>query len=170
MRVTPEGISFAFPRWPAFHLVSSEMDSSYAKLVFLLYVCAGAVQFFACNHVETRKGKGERDYILFHLPEFFFVVLNDDRIFTAHTQIAITDAPRFPWRGVMIDVSRHFLPLELVKRILDSMAALRLNTLHMHLADDQGFRVRLDSIEGSLRSLCLSSFICLGFVFPWKRD
>ena len=50
-------------------------------------------------------------------------------------------SPRFPWRGLMIDVSRHWMPLEVVKRNLDAMAAVKLNVFHWHLSDDQGFRV-----------------------------
>ena len=53
----------------------------------------------------------------------------------------IHDTPRFPWRGLMIDVSRHFMPLDQLERQIDGMAAVKLNVLHMHLSDDQGFRV-----------------------------
>jgi len=56
-------------------------------------------------------------------------------------EIAIYDEPRFPWRGLMIDSSRHFMPVGMVKRNLDGMAAVKLNVLHWHLVDDQGFRV-----------------------------
>src|SRR5579863_9873408 len=55
--------------------------------------------------------------------------------------LAIHDQPRFAWRGTMIDVSRHFIPLEVLKRNLDGMAAVKMNVLHWHLSDDQGFRV-----------------------------
>jgi hexosaminidase len=55
--------------------------------------------------------------------------------------VTIEDRPRFPWRGLLIDVSRHFMPVEVVKRNLDGMEALKLNVLHWHLSDDQGFRV-----------------------------
>ncbi|NNG15518.1 MAG: family 20 glycosylhydrolase [Gemmatimonadales bacterium] len=53
----------------------------------------------------------------------------------------IRDAPRFPWRGLLIDVSRHWMPVEVIKRNLDAMAAVKLNVLHWHLSEDQGFRV-----------------------------
>jgi len=53
----------------------------------------------------------------------------------------IEDRPRFPWRGLMLDCSRHFMPLEVVERNLDAMAAVKLNVFHWHLSDDQGFRV-----------------------------
>ena len=55
--------------------------------------------------------------------------------------LTIVDRPRFPWRGLMIDVGRHFMPLEVVKRNLDGMAAVKLNVLHWHLSENQGFRV-----------------------------
>ena len=55
--------------------------------------------------------------------------------------VVIEDKPRFPWRGLHIDVSRHWMPLEVVKRNLDGMAAVKLNVFHWHLSDDQGFRI-----------------------------
>ncbi len=55
--------------------------------------------------------------------------------------VVIDDHPRFPWRGLMMDVSRHFMPVEVIKRNLDGMEALKFNVLHWHLSDDQGFRV-----------------------------
>jgi len=55
--------------------------------------------------------------------------------------IHIEDAPRFPWRGLMLDSSRHWMPVEVVKRNLDAMADVKLNVFHWHLSDDQGFRV-----------------------------
>ncbi|AHM63273.1 beta-N-acetylhexosaminidase [Flammeovirgaceae bacterium 311] len=55
--------------------------------------------------------------------------------------VEIEDSPRFPWRGLMIDVARHFQPMEVIKRNLDGMAAVKMNVLHLHLTDDQGFRV-----------------------------
>ena len=54
--------------------------------------------------------------------------------------VSIDDAPRFPWRGLMIDVSRHFEPVAMVERTLDGMAVAKLNVFHWHLSDDQGFR------------------------------
>jgi hexosaminidase len=55
--------------------------------------------------------------------------------------LAIQDKPRFPWRGLMIDVGRHFIPLDVLKRNLDGMAAVKLNVFHWHLSENQGFRV-----------------------------
>jgi hexosaminidase len=55
--------------------------------------------------------------------------------------ITIQDQPRFPWRGLLIDTGRHFEPMEVLKRNIDGMAAVKLNVLHWHITEDQGFRV-----------------------------
>jgi hexosaminidase len=55
--------------------------------------------------------------------------------------VDIRDQPRFPWRGLSLDVSRHFIPVDEVERTIDGLAAVKLNVLHWHLSDDQGFRV-----------------------------
>src|SRR6267378_2997840 len=52
----------------------------------------------------------------------------------------IEDRPRFPWRGLMIDSGRHFIPLDVIKRNLDGMEAVKMNVFHWHLSDNQGFR------------------------------
>ena len=56
--------------------------------------------------------------------------------------VHIEDAPRFPWRGLLVDAGRHFEPVEVIERTLDGMAAVKLNVLHWHLSEDQGFRVQ----------------------------
>ena len=60
--------------------------------------------------------------------------------------LKIVDEPRFPWRGLMIDVARHFMPMDVIKRNIDGMAAVKLNVLHLHLSDDQGFRLESKSL------------------------
>lgn len=55
--------------------------------------------------------------------------------------VIIHDKPRFPWRGLLIDSCRHFMPIEVIKRNLDGMAAVKMNVLHWHLSEDQGFRI-----------------------------
>lgn len=55
--------------------------------------------------------------------------------------VTVQDAPRFAWRGLLLDVALHFMPVDVVKRTLDGMAAVKMNVLHLHLCNDQGFRV-----------------------------
>lgn len=54
--------------------------------------------------------------------------------------VTIEDAPRFGWRGLMMDVARHYQPIESIYAVVDQMASVKLNTLHLHLTDDQGWR------------------------------
>ncbi|MDQ3801565.1 MAG: family 20 glycosylhydrolase [Acidobacteriota bacterium] len=73
--------------------------------------------------------------------ETFLQLLEGDRDGFYFPAVSISDRPRFPWRGLMIDSARHFQPMEVLKRNLDAMAAVKLNVLHWHLTEDQGFRV-----------------------------
>ncbi|WP_375138124.1 beta-N-acetylhexosaminidase [Streptomyces sp. Act143] len=57
----------------------------------------------------------------------------------------ITDSPRYGWRGAMLDVSRHFFTVDQVKRYIDQLALYKVNKLHLHLSDDQGWRIAIDS-------------------------
>ena len=59
--------------------------------------------------------------------------------------VVIQDAPRYPWRGLSLDVARHFLSVDLVKAVLSTMSDYKLNVLHLHLTDDQGWRIDLPS-------------------------
>ncbi len=59
--------------------------------------------------------------------------------------VRIVDRPRYAWRGAMLDVARHFLPADDVKRYIDAMALHKLNRLHLHLSDDQGWRIEIAS-------------------------
>ena len=56
--------------------------------------------------------------------------------------VFIQDQPRFPWRGLMLDCSRHFEPISVIKQTLQAMAAVKMNVFHWHLSDDQGFRMQ----------------------------
>jgi hexosaminidase len=73
--------------------------------------------------------------------ETFLQLLQADRDGYYLPAIKIQDQPRFPWRGLLIDVGRHYEPMEVLKRNLDAMAAVKLNVFHWHLTEDQGFRV-----------------------------
>jgi len=73
--------------------------------------------------------------------ETFLQLLDGDREGHFVPAVSIRDKPRFPWRGLLIDVARHYEPLEVLKRNLDAMAAVKLNVLHWHLTENQGFRI-----------------------------
>ena len=57
--------------------------------------------------------------------------------------VSVVDVPRFPWRGMHLDVCRHFFPVEFVKRYIDILAMHKINTFHWHLTDDQGWRIEI---------------------------
>jgi hexosaminidase len=59
--------------------------------------------------------------------------------------VRIADAPAFAWRGVMLDVARHFMPKDFILRLVDALELHRMNMLHLHLTDDQGWRVQIDA-------------------------
>jgi hexosaminidase len=73
--------------------------------------------------------------------ETFLQLVEGDRDGYFVPAVQIQDAPRFRWRGLLIDVGRHYEPLEVLKRNLDAMAAVKLNVFHWHLTEDQGFRI-----------------------------
>jgi len=89
--------------------------------------------------------KAETDIGALRGLETFLQLLSVDEKGYYFPAVVINDAPRFPWRGLLIDVSRHFMPVEVIKRNLDGMAAVKMNVFHWHLADDQGFRVECQS-------------------------
>jgi hexosaminidase len=87
-------------------------------------------------HLEAANPLG----ILHGLQTFLQLVQVTPRGFTVPV-VTIDDQPRFPWRGLMLDVGRHFMPLDVVYRTLDGMEAVKLNVFHWHLSENQGFRV-----------------------------
>src|ERR1044071_10526301 len=73
--------------------------------------------------------------------ETLLQLLDADRSGYFFPGVEIEDQPRFPRRGLLIDVARHFQTMEVLKRNLDAMAAVKMNVFHWHLTEDQGFRV-----------------------------
>ena len=71
-------------------------------------------------------------------------------------QLEIIDRPRFEWRGLLIDVARSFININALRRVLDGMAFLKLNVLHLHLSDDQGFRFRSEAFPELASMECYS--------------
>jgi hexosaminidase len=68
-------------------------------------------------------------------------LVNQDRSGFFIPAVHVEDRPRFAWRGLLLDVTSHWMPLDVIKRNLDAMSAVKLNVFHWHLSDDQGFRV-----------------------------
>ena len=95
-----------------------------------LAVTAAHVELTAANALGVLHGLQTFLQLVHITPEGFAVPV-----------VTIDDQPRFPWRGLMIDVGRHFMPLPVIKRNLDGMEAVKLNVFHWHLSDDQGFRI-----------------------------
>jgi hexosaminidase len=82
---------------------------------------------------------------LFYGVQTLAQLLAHDREGWVIPSVSILDAPRFAYRGVMLDVARHFHPVATVKAYIDRAAGLKFNALHLHLTDDQGWRLHLDS-------------------------
>jgi hexosaminidase len=107
----------------------------------------GEVESYTLN-IEKNKItiKAETDIGAFRGLETFLQLLEADENGYYFPTVEIEDSPRFSWRGLMIDVSRHFMPIEMLKRNIDGMAAVKMNVLHLHLSEDQGFRVECKSL------------------------
>lgn len=115
---------FSYTATPGFPLQLGEDES------YVLTVQSGLIKLTAKNDLGILRGM-----------ETLYQLLSINASGYYFPNVTITDAPRFPWRGLMLDVSRHFLPVDAVKRNLRAMASMKMNVLHWHLADDQGFRV-----------------------------
>ena len=72
------------------------------------------------------------------------------------TSMSIDDEPRFPWRGVLLDPARHFISLDVLQTTLVGLASLKINVLHLHLSDDQGFRFASDAFPKLASAQCYS--------------
>jgi hexosaminidase len=107
------------------HVQNIDEDESYH-----LTVSESGIQLNAPNPLGIMHG----------LQTMLQLVVSGERGWVA-PYVQIDDAPRFKWRGLMIDVSRHFMPLGAIERNIDAMAAVKLNVLHLHLSDDEGFRM-----------------------------
>ncbi len=87
-----------------------------------------------------------REAGLFHAVQTLRQLLPADARDASWPCLSIHDAPRLPWRGALIDVARHFMPLDFLYRFTDLLALHKLNVLHLHLTDDQGWRFEIDGL------------------------
>ncbi|MES1220961.1 MAG: family 20 glycosylhydrolase, partial [Bacteroidota bacterium] len=83
----------------------------------------------------------ETDLGAIHALETLMQLISTDEKGYYYPGLLIVDSPRFSWRGILLDVALHFMPLDVIKRTLDGMSAVKMNVLHLHLCNDQGFRV-----------------------------
>lgn len=97
---------------------------------YTLEVTPAGAKLHAANTLGTLRGLQTFLQLISITPDGFSVAA-----------VSSQDQARFPWRGLMIDVSRHFLPVPVLKRNLDGMEAVKMNVFHWHLSDNQGFRV-----------------------------
>ncbi|MEF1171218.1 beta-N-acetylhexosaminidase [Vibrio sinaloensis] len=99
--------------------------------------------------LEVKDGQirlsSERPYGAFHGLETFLQLVTTDSNGYSVPVVSIDDEPRFKWRGVSYDTSRHFIELDVILRQLDAMASAKMNVFHWHIWDDQGIRIQLDN-------------------------
>jgi hexosaminidase len=95
-----------------------------------LEITAGGALLIASNPLGVLHGLQTFLQLVHSTPEGFAVAA-----------VTIDDKPRFPWRGLMIDTGRHFMPLDVIRQNLDGMEAVKMNVFHWHLSEDQGFRI-----------------------------
>ncbi len=108
----------------AIDIPQPDMQEHYQLSISATQISLDAASYIGLNRgIETLLQLIQQDAAGYYLP-----------------QLQIEDAPRFSWRGLLLDPARRFLPLDSVKRQLDIMAAAKLNVLHLHLTDDQGWR------------------------------
>jgi hexosaminidase len=81
------------------------------------------------------------------------------RYYMPWTPISIKDEPRYPWRGLLVDSARHYLSVPLLEKTIDSMAAMKLNTLHWHIVDAESFPFVSSKYPGPSFLLPFSSFL-----------
>jgi hexosaminidase len=125
-----------------------ETDPSKATLIIQCDRAGGAVQSVNEDESYSLEVTGRQARLSAPTPvgvlrgmETFLQLANLDATGFGVSAVRIEDHPRFAWRGLMIDVSRHWMPAEVIRRNLDGMAALKLNVFHWHLSDNQGFRI-----------------------------
>jgi hexosaminidase len=108
------------PRYPSFR----ENES------YTLAISAGGITLTSATSLGVLRGLATFRQIVFSTP-----------LDAPLPAIMISDSPRFPWRGILIDTARHFISIGTLKRQIDAMELSKLNVLHLHLSDNEGFRV-----------------------------
>lgn len=94
---------------------------------------------------ETAEIVGADAAGLFYGRQTFAQLIEEDAAGRFVAPVQIADAPRFAYRGVMLDIARHFHGADVIKSFIDRASSLKFNHLHLHLSDDQGWRIQIDS-------------------------
>ena len=147
LRRVEERTGLTFARTPAGELVITG-DATAASLVIECAGAGAAVPVLGEDEsytlaVTSSQGMLRAPTVIgaLHGLETLLQLLQSDPAGWFFPAVSVQDQPRFPWRGLMIDVCRHWQPMEVIKRNLDGMALVKLNVLHLHLTEDQGFRI-----------------------------
>lgn len=123
------GVRHLTLRWDRNAVLSPSMDESYS-----LIVRPDRIELRAPTDIGVLRGIATLSQLALEAP-------TPAGASASIPAVAITDRPRFAWRGLLLDCVRHFMPVDTIKRVLRGMAAVKLNVFHWHLTDDQGFRV-----------------------------
>lgn len=119
-----------------------ELDPSLPTEAYRLNVNAQGIRIQAATATGAQHGLQTLRQLL---APAAFRAANDAEPHWELPHVQISDEPRFGWRGVLLDVARHFMPLPAVLRFIDHAAAHKLNRVHLHLTDDQGWRIQIDA-------------------------
>jgi len=150
---------------PVVKFLTERLQKSYG---FILKVNSGVTGNKNCICFETNKALGDEEYTLSVQPDrikitysspagafyalqtllqlFPSEIYGNTRINTAKVSlpcVLVNDSPRFQYRGLMLDVGRHFMPVEFIKQYIDMMAMCKINRFHWHLTEDQGWRIEI---------------------------
>ncbi|MEG2584988.1 MAG: beta-N-acetylhexosaminidase [Akkermansia sp.] len=108
-------------------------DSSLGKEAYKLSVNSQKIEIFYSSN----------NGVYYALQTLVQSIVKDEKGQLAIPTMTVSDAPRFAWRGLMMDSGRHLMPIDDIKKIIDLMSRYKLNTLHWHLTDDQGWRLEI---------------------------
>jgi hexosaminidase len=123
----------------------SHADTTDAEIELRIDPAIAEAEGYSLSITDRVEIVGADEAGLFYGVQTLLQLLREDEHGWGFLRAEVQDAPRFPRRGVMLDVARHFFSVAEVKTFIDSTSALKFNHLHLHLSDDQGWRVHIDS-------------------------
>lgn len=130
-----------------FHLQTSSTNTSKSNAIVLNNRNKNNTITGAYKLDITKNGVGisgdNKEGVFYGIQSLLQLLPTSKQSSLAVPQLSIEDAPRFSYRGMHLDVSRHFMPVDFVKRYIDYIAMFKMNTFHWHLTDDQGWRIEI---------------------------